>query len=217
MKSTHSSRAFSAIGLLVATVIGFSTSFFGVYEVEKSISGHLTKLAQNLRGHYTTEPIPAYLGTRPGRDPLGRGGIWSKSALRELTSPVMDLGLQASMRGYYTGGHTLAISAASGTSFPWEGSHPGAQGMVNTANGDKLTSLHLLSWKVRGGMTLDFTLYHNSQTSYEDELGHGWTWSYDIYVNNLTGNPIVHWGDGLAVPYTAPCGERLRKGGWRDR
>jgi len=55
-------------------------------------------------------------------------------------------------------------------------------------------------------MALDLTLYHNSQTNYNDELGNGWSWSYDIYVNNLSANPIVHWGDGTSVPYSASGG-----------
>jgi YD repeat-containing protein len=82
----------------------------------------------------------------------------------------------------------------------------GAEGSINSGNGNKLTALPLFAYKVRGGMTLDFTLYHNSETAYNDELGYGWTWSYDIYVNDAGSTATVHWGNGLSIPYTLSGG-----------
>ena len=76
---------------------------------------------------------------------------------------------------------------------------------MNTGNGNLLTQLHLVGWKSRG-LNIDFTLYHNSETNYSDELGAGWTWTYDIYINNLTTTPTVHWGDGLSIPYSSSGG-----------
>ena len=81
----------------------------------------------------------------------------------------------------------------------WEGSANG----VNTGNGKGLTTLPLFGWTVRGGTALDLTLYHDSQSVYSDELGAGWTWTYDVYVNDLGGDPVLHWGDGTAIPYAA--------------
>ena len=95
----------------------------------------------------------------------------------------------------------------------------------NTANGNRLTSVNLFRFGVRGGMTLDFTLNHNSQYGYNDELGVGWTWTYDLYINENSGVATVHWGDGLAIPYTwngtswdAPAGifDTLVKNGGGD-
>jgi YD repeat-containing protein len=53
---------------------------------------------------------------------------------------------------------------------------------------------------------MDLTLFHNSQTNYSAELGNGFSWSYELYVNNLTGNPVVHYGNGLSIPYTSSGG-----------
>ena len=127
MKSSTNSRAFTVISLLVAATIGFSASFFGIYAVEKSAASHFDKIKQAFRGHYTTDPVPAYLGNHPGRDPVGRGRVWTKTALRQLHSPGMDPTLLASLRGgEQVGGgvHTLAVESAPGTSYPWEGSSP---------------------------------------------------------------------------------------------
>jgi len=100
--------------------------------------------------------------------------------------------------------HTTATEPSPGGSLPWEGGAKGPIGSssINTANGNKLTSLRLFSYKVRGGQTIDFSLYHNSETTYNDELGHGWTWSYDLYINEDDTVATVHWGDGLAIPFT---------------
>jgi RHS repeat-associated protein len=99
--------------------------------------------------------------------------------------------------------HSLAVAAEPGGSYSWEGNTSSSGGSVNTGNGNKLTKIPLISWTARGGMPIEFGLYHNSQTNYDDELGRGWTWTYDIYINNMTGNPVVHWGDGMSIPFTA--------------
>jgi len=78
----------------------------------------------------------------------------------------------------------------------------GAGGSLNTGNGNKLTSLRLFSWRSRGGMNVNFTLYKNSETTYNQELGYGWTWTFDDYLNVSGGTATVHYGDGLAVPFT---------------
>ncbi|MFY9233341.1 MAG: DUF6531 domain-containing protein, partial [Fimbriimonadaceae bacterium] len=80
-------------------------------------------------------------------------------------------------------GHTTAVEPGPGNPLPWEGSAPGLDGNINSANGNRLSSLNLFSWRARGGMSVDFTLYHNSASDYNDELGYGWTWTYDIYIS----------------------------------
>ncbi len=63
--------------------------------------------------------------------------------------------------------HALAVSAASGPTYPWEASAGG----INTGNGNKLTQVPLVGWTARGGMPVSFTLAHNSQGVHNSELG----------------------------------------------
>jgi RHS repeat-associated protein len=96
------------------------------------------------------------------------------------------------------------LADAPGSSYPWEGSY----GDTNTGNGNKLTSLSLVGWKVRGGrLAVDFTLYHNSQGGHDAELGPRWTHSYnlmivevydDIYADYI---PRMHWGNDLSYSF----------------
>jgi hypothetical protein len=62
-------------------------------------------------------------------------------------------GLSANVSQLRHGGdpHTLAVAAASGGTYPWEGSSAVASGSLNTGNGNKLTTIPLFSWKTRGG------------------------------------------------------------------
>src|SRR5438093_570809 len=50
--------------------------------------------------------------------------------------------------------HVTPVSSASGDIFPWEASHNG----TNTGNGNKLTSIPIVSWTARGGMPVSFVL-----------------------------------------------------------
>jgi RHS repeat-associated protein len=201
------------VALLSAGALLFSSTSIGLYALSRDVRDGLDQVSRRPSSPLTQVPTPIFLGSHPGRDRLGRGGMWSasrradaaRSAQRGLRNPLPQplwAGPAAMPQVAPPAAHTLAISPEPGASYPWEGSNGG----VNTGNGNKLTKLSLLSWKVRGGGTLDFTLYHNSQSNYNDELGSGWTWTYDVYINNLTSNPVVHWGDGGSVPYTAPSG-----------
>ena len=193
-------RGFSSLALLSAGALLFTSAAPGVLVLAKGAKAALAQAARRPSGPFTQRPAKAFLGARPGRDPQGRGGVWSAARRAEVGDSAEMEGLGASVGEYQgTAPHTLAVAAEPGAAFPWEGDADG----VNTGNGNKLTSLHLFSWRVRGGASLDFTLYHNSQTNYSDELGAGWTWTYDCYINNLTSNPVVHWGDGTSVPYAA--------------
>ena len=51
-------------------------------------------------------------------------------------------------------------------------------------------------------MSINFTVYHNSQSSYNAGLGHGWSHSYEMYIVDGVSTAIVHYGDGGCVPYT---------------
>ena len=197
-------RGFSSLALLSAGALLLSSAGAGVLAFSKDAGDALAQISRRPQGAFTHAPYKAFLGSRPGRDPHGRGGMWSASRRAAVEEHAANERLYAWVPGdpVVPEQHSLAVSPDPGGSLPWEGSVGG----VNTGNGNKLTSLHLLDWKSRGGMAIDFTLYHNSQTNYSDELGHGWTWTYDVYINNLTANPVLHWGDGSSIPYGAPGG-----------
>jgi hypothetical protein len=107
------------------------------------------------------------------------------------------------IKGRTTGGlHATAVSVDSGSTFPWEASVGGA----NTANGNKLTQVPLVSWIARGGMPVSFVLSHNSQSAHASELGQKWTHSFDLFLVASAGaggtDETVHWGDDLAYTFT---------------
>jgi len=189
-----------AVAVVTASALFFSSSFAGMMAIGESISQALRNIAP---GQYTERPHAPYLGLHPGRSPKTRGGLWSAKALdaAERSGSLLQTSMQPFLPPVQ---HSLAVAPEPGSSLPWEGSF----GSVNSGNGNKLTSLHLFSWKARGGMPVDFTLYHNSQTNYNDELGAGWSWTYDLYINvdPVTGTATVHYGNGLSIPYTVSGG-----------
>ena len=184
------------VAVFSVLVLLFSSSFAGIWTASESLGSFIAQQLRGRPGHFTDRPTSAKLGSHPGKT-KNRGGMWSKSALEHAKRAQ---GLIASFTPFPWFLHTTPISADPGSSMPWEGSFGG----VNSGNGNKLTSLNLFSWKTRGGMSVDFTLYHNSQTSYNDELGHGWTWTYDSYVveDLFTGDAVVHHGNATCIPYT---------------
>lgn len=118
--------------------------------------------------------------------------------------------------------HQLSASALAGETYHWEASVPVAPiGSVNTANGNLLSSIPIVSWTARGGMPVNLTLYHNSEGNHNDELGQHWTHSYDIYLyvygdeaGHNAEDVNLHWGTDLSYDftlnidgsYTAPTG-----------
>jgi YD repeat-containing protein len=192
------SRMFS---LVMAGLMFLSHSLSGLHALGTEIGDAIEQLARKPHGHFTDSPRPAFRGSQPGRAGRTRGGLWSQQNLSDMANSHRRLYAWIVPEGQEPQ-HSTPVSPEPGGAFPWEGSHGG----TNTANGNKLTTLPLFSWTARGGMTVDFTLYHNSQTSYNDELGRGWTWTYDIYINESGSTATVHWGDGRCVPFTAPGG-----------
>lgn len=205
------SRVFRSLSYCVAFATAYVPSAVGVNALADTVRAAIEQVARLPHGNYTVAPGSPFLGKHPGRD-LGRG-IWSKGALANAEESSLNILTSIDPAAMYSGGHTLAVATAPGSSFPWEGSAGGLGGAsTNTSNGDRLVALKLVGWKSRG-LDLDFTLYHNSETNYNDELGYGWTSSSDIYINSLTSTPTVHWPNGMCVPYsgsgptyTAPAG-----------
>lgn len=187
-----------ATAVVSASALLFSSSFGGFYAASEAIGASLSQLLRGRPGHFTDTPRSAYLGAKPGRSAKDRGGLWSKNALAAAERSGSPLQANTKPEGYFL--RSTAVAAAPGSSLPWEGSFGG----VNSGNGNKLTSLHLFSWKTRGGMSVDFTLFHNSQSVYNDELGHGWSWTFDAYINEdpMMGIATVRWPDETCIPYT---------------
>ncbi|HEY3782471.1 MAG TPA: DUF6531 domain-containing protein [Fimbriimonadaceae bacterium] len=73
-------------------------------------------------------------------------------------------------------------NSSTGASYPWENNWNVYDGDLNTNNGNKLTQVPLFSWKQRGGLPVGVTLYHNSEAGNNNELGHNWSWTYDITI-----------------------------------
>jgi len=166
------SRLYRYASVLMAAATAYAPSASGVNAIFTSLGEAVRQIQRLPNGHYTTEPTAPFLGVHPGRDP-GRG-IWK-------TKPGSSGGGGHSVALSLLQGphHTLAVAASAGPPFSWEGGSPSEAGDLNTGNGNLLTALRLVNWKSRG-LNIDFTLYHNSESNYSDELGGGWTWTYDI-------------------------------------
>lgn len=179
---------------LLMTMCGAATTDLSI-----ALGSALRNYARRIHRQYSQTPAPPFLGPNPGRDP-GRG-VWSPAQLADLDR--MNDSYQASMHPLFNSRPPTSVSVMSGSSYPWEGTAPTAAGSLNTSNGNKITEIPLLDWKVRGGSPLAFTLYHSSESNYNGILGENWSWTYDVFVNTggLTG-PVIHWGDGTCVPYT---------------
>ncbi len=199
ISSLAESKLFRGISLFVAANTAYIPSALGIGAVMNSIQDAIRQMARIPHGHYTVPPGEPYLGTHPARA-LGRG-IWSKRALANAESSSLNLEANTDPLDMFVS-HTVAVAPAPGGTLPWEGGVTSSGGSgTNSGNGNRLYKLNLISWKSRG-LNIDYTIYHNSETNYNDELGYGWTSSTDIYINNLTSTPTVHWPSGTCIPYS---------------
>lgn len=68
---------------------------------------------------------------------------------------------------------------------------------VNLFNGNKLTTIPLVTWNDRGGMPVGIALTHNSESQRNSELGPQWTETYDatLYRSGSSGPFTLTWGD----------------------
>jgi RHS repeat-associated protein len=192
-------RGFSALACLSATALLFSSSFMGLYGIERSLGVKIRDWGRQIHGdHYTAARIKPYLGSHPERQPLKRGGVWHDSELRDLETTNFSAET-GKLGAYYT---STPVSPTAGPNFSWEGAWADHDGLVNSATGNKLTQVHLFGWPCRGGLlNIDFTAYHNSEASGDLGMGEQWSNTYNIYLTNLSGTPVIHWGNGLSYPY----------------
>uniref|UniRef100_UPI002582D79C DUF6531 domain-containing protein n=1 Tax=Nitrosomonas sp. TaxID=42353 RepID=UPI002582D79C len=197
-------------GRLVSIALVFSLAYSsgsaGINGALLAAADFAQRAFQGRVGPFTDRPLPAYRGVNPSRDPATRGGLWNARTKAAAAQSRMARLLASTSGALPPPTHTLACEEAPGAGLPWEGQVNSPGGQVNSGNGNKLTRVPLVSWEDRGGMAVDFTLFHNSQSDYNDELGHGWTWTYDIYIYESMGTAIVHWGDGTAIPFSQSMG-----------
>jgi YD repeat-containing protein len=123
--------------------------------------------------------------------------------VRQLTATEMR-----SRRGAQTGGPDLpgcalsipGLDPTAGPGYSWQASVGG----VNTLSGNKLTNVPIVGWTAKGGLPVQLTLYHNSQSTYSRDMGQKWSHSYDLMltVDGNTGNATMHWGNGQNYTFT---------------
>lgn len=133
---------------------------------------------------YSEPPRPVNYGPNPSRD-FGRAGVWNAQTLAALqyaelqwgASPTA-LGASASIGGLCPG---TTGDQGGGRNFPWEAKY--VMGIawfrLNTNTGNVVTNEHLFGFPSLGDTGVDITLYHNSQSTYNGNLGPGWSTNYD--------------------------------------
>ncbi|MCC7434697.1 MAG: RHS repeat protein, partial [Methanoregulaceae archaeon] len=103
-----------------------------------------------------------------------------------------------------------------GRPLPWESGFPGGgssgvETVVNSNTGNLNLRVPIMSWKMRGGMEIDFSLYYNSRSQVWTRFGRNWSSSFDAFIWKFPVIPglsslFVRWGDGSIVKFnqTAP-------------
>lgn len=183
-------------------------------------------LQRRVSGHFSDQPTPVFLGDRPGRDPIGRGGWWTPRLLRDLKASRLEEAILAPLAiedlaaaltpisvpavfqlgegggGGEAGGEGGGPGGGSGGTAGGEGSS-----QLNSNTGNRHASFPVVSWSARGASGINFALHHNSKGAYSFDLGKGWSHGYDAKVAYSAGSSaIVRYGDGLEVPYTESAG-----------
>lgn len=218
--------SFRAFGIVIATTLAYGSAPIGFSGLVMSASDAIAQIAQSYKPrphHFADRPGPVFRGTNPGRDPYGRGGMWTPQLVRDL------MRVRADEMTRRTGRLSANMNGSFGPLMPPGGGDPGGGGgggeggsggggpssQLNTNTGNRLSHLPLVSWPGPGGSGVDFTLYHNSMVTYISDIGAGWSHSYDVKVD-YTGalSAIVRWHDGFRVPYTEFEGIFDAPAGW---
>ena len=129
---------------------------------------------------------------------------WRRLQAAALTwgASAEQVGALASMHGGR--GPIIIVDEGGGLPYPWERPFPihAIEGFLNTQTGNVVSSEPLLSFKSYGGTGVDLTLYHNSQTMWDQSMGLGWSCNYDARLTGSFGDDVnVRWGDGTNIPY----------------
>ncbi len=105
---------FRMVALFSAVVILTSATASGLHPVAASVSEAVRQYLRKPQGPYTQVPTRPYLGKRPGRDPQGRGGVWTAEMRRAAKDASAVTVLSEEETGYQVQGHTLAVAAEPG-------------------------------------------------------------------------------------------------------
>ncbi len=89
--------------------------------------------------------------------------------------------------------------ANTGAPYPWQA----AVGGVNTASGNKMSTIPLTGWTMRGGMPVGVALTFNSGNFFGGgSPGGKWTATYDTYITGNSGtDATITWGDGARYTF----------------
>lgn len=85
------------------------------------------------------------------------------------------------------------VAATPGAPRRWEGYAGGSGSNIKTGNGNKMTSVSLISWQVRGGLSVNFTLTNNSQSTRSSKWLDSYNSAMSVWGN---GNVSIYWSDG---------------------
>ncbi len=151
--------------------------------------------------------LPSGLPTSAPENVLMQPSMEEEASEREPAEPL-PLGLRAS-----TSPQVPMGDPSGGLPMPWESGFPGGGSsgvdtVVNSNNGNLNLRVPIMSWKMRGGMEIDFSLYYNSRSNYWSRFGRGWSSSFDAHIWKFPGDPgsgynklFVRWGDGSIVKF----------------
>ncbi|MEX2242263.1 MAG: DUF6531 domain-containing protein, partial [Fimbriimonadaceae bacterium] len=195
----------SVVLLYGSAPVGFNWMFLSSKEgVEKAI--------QRLKprpGPFTDARRPVWLGTDPGRDPIGRAGTWTPMLLNDMQKVLLKEHFQRpdmvwasiDVLGLLMSPPPPPVGGGGGGG---EGGGEGGGGsQLNTNTGNRLTPKGVTGWSSAGDSRVSFNLYHNSMGTYNFDIGEGWSHSYDVKVDYTQGSScIVRWHDGTRHPYT---------------
>ncbi|MDT4966501.1 MAG: hypothetical protein QOJ64_1238 [Acidobacteriota bacterium] len=209
MYRVRSLPGFRLLCIFLALIMAFSASAAGLQPLLTGMSKYSQDVLQSLRPAppaYTDEPTPIFYGDNPLRDEEHRGGLYTDAQLAAIQVQLIENALAHGTINAGTLGMLLVGGGGSGGApMAWERN----LGSVNSQTGNKMTTLPIVSWPIRGGGTLEFQLYHNSKSTRVTPAGYAWTMAYDWSVQQtfdeesgtLTGANIYKQ-DGTIIPFT---------------
>lgn len=154
------------------------------------------------------ETVKDAIASPSGLPPVAPQNVLMQPTLEEgvTTAPVVS-DLPASARASVLPQVPMG-SSGGGLPFPWESGFPGGGSsgvdtIINSNTGNLNLRVPIMSWKMRGGMEIDFSLYYNSRSNSWSRFGRNWTSSFDAYIFDGPNNSLqVTWGDGTRVIFT---------------
>ncbi|MCU0317668.1 MAG: DUF6531 domain-containing protein, partial [Fimbriimonadaceae bacterium] len=238
--STCSSRFLKPVCTFVAVLTFVSASPIAFSAGLKTTVETTQKfIALRSAKEFSERPGKPFLGDKPGRDEERKG--WFTPRLRaDLESARLGWAIDSAVqRGElltnafptFAGLVLESVSGSGGEGeLPGEagenggGSQQGGGGVgvglglageTNTNTGNNLLTLDVVSIPSRGESGIDFTLYYNSRTSYNDVFGKKWSHSYDARIFHTPGSSAqVRMPDGLVAPYQQAGSFFIKPAGW---